>query len=204
MSLLKQCLTPARLKLIFLVSIAGSMLIANQQFKAAPVSGRIIEQIDVSDDIHRSEINIRFSFPLRYESHFPKQQGKNIRINFRPIAISALDLDALFKRESMVPHKTDLVPLESVVFESDTLGDEQTNLGQLTDIERRQKEEELRTESNFYLILSFSRNVAFAVEQGSDFRSIVVYVCEQHFSQKNKQCEDYQPRQRQEVQDVQE
>ncbi len=181
-----------RVFLLLLIFFCGSVFILNNQFKAAPVSGRILESIEVEDDIHRSQVKIQFSFPIRYESHFPKKDAKTVRINFRPMTISAVDLDALFQRESVIPHRTDLVPLESVVFEAETLGNEQTNLGNLSASERKQKEEELRTESDFYLILSFSRHVAFAVEQGSDFRSIVVYVCEHAFSEQEKICEDYQ------------
>lgn len=168
-----------------------NLWVFNSKFIAAPVSDRIIESVTVLDDIHRSEVKINFSFPLRYENHFPKVKGREIRVNFRPMAISNVDLDALYKREAMVPENTELVPLELVVFESESSGNPLAGLGGFTEGERRQKEEDMRTEDDFYLILSFKREVVFGVHQGSDFRSIVVFVCEKEFSEELKQCLDY-------------
>lgn len=127
-----------------------------------------MENITVVDDIHRSEVRINFSFPLRYENHFPKKKGKEIRVNFRPMTISRVDFDALYKREAVVPEKTELVPLELVVFESESAGNSLTDSGGFTEGERRKKEKAMRTEDEFYLILSFERDVAVGIHQGSN------------------------------------
>jgi|GEM_PF-5532885 len=191
---------------------------------AAPVSDRILESVDIMDDIDRSEVTIKFSFPFRYDSHFPKEKGDELRINLRPINVSQVDADALLRRESLIPRQTDLVPLESVVYEgnfssnplgTDTfneavdrrleirLSDIQDELDALSEAEklRRISEErrkivndlnlEIRDPSDKTLYLNFGYEVAFGVEQGGDFRSIVVYVCDQEYSHKLKRCLDY-------------
>lgn len=133
---------------------------------AAPVSDRVIESVDIIDDIHRSEVTINFSFLLRYEKHFPLHKGTELRIRLQPLVVPTVDLDAVFERESVVPRQTELVPLEEVVYEGDFSAD------------------------GLYVHLSFGTAVAFGVQQGSDFRSIVVYVCEREYSNKLKRCLD--------------
>jgi hypothetical protein len=184
-------ITKYKVVLFVLVLTAINLWVYNKKFIAAPVSGRIMESISIVDDIHRSEVRINFSFPLRYENHFPKIKGKEIRVNFRPMTISELDFDALYQREAIGPEKTELVPLELVVFESEFLGSSLTGTGGFTENERRKKEKAMRTEDDFYLVLSFEREVVFGIHQGSDFRSIVIFVCEKEFSEESKQCLDY-------------
>ncbi len=133
---------------------------------SAPVRGRIIESVDVRDDGHRSEITIRFTFPLRYEHHFPLYEGDLLRISLLPLAVAEVDVGALFKRESAVPRPVGLAPLLEVVYEGD-FSAQGTNL-----------------------YLYFSREVAFDVVQGADFRSIVVYVRKQEISTEGKHCQD--------------
>lgn len=127
---------------------------------------RIIESVEIIDDIHRSQVTIKFSFPIRYEKHFPLHKGNELRIRLLPLVVPTVDLDAVFSRESVAPRQTELVPLEEVVYEGDFSAD------------------------GFYVQLSFITAVAFDVEQGTDFRSIVVYVCEQEYSNKLKRCLD--------------
>ena len=136
------------------------------QLIAAPVKDRVIESVDVVDDIHRSEVSINFSFPVRYLKHFPLHKGKELRIRLRPLVVPQVDLDAVFERESMVPHHTELAPLYEVVYEGDF------------------------TPEGFYVYLTFNNEMAFGVEQGSNFRSIIVYVCKHEYSNKLKRCLD--------------
>jgi len=149
-----------------LLSLCALIVLYVAHLLAAPVSDRVIESVDIFDDIHRSEVTINFSFPLRYEKYFPLHKGKELRIRLSPLVVAQVDSDAVFERESVVPRQTELVPLYEVVYEGDFPAD------------------------GLYLNLSFSKEVAFYVEQGSNFRSIVVYVCEQEFSRKLKRCLD--------------
>lgn len=149
------------------ISIYALMVLYITNIIAAPVTDRVLKSVDIIDDIHRSEVTIKFTFPVRYVSHFPLHKGDELRIRIRPLAVAQVDRDAVFKRESIVPRQTELVPLEEVVYEGDFAPE------------------------GLFLNLSFGFEVAFGVEQGADFRSIVVYVCEQEFSKKLKQCLDF-------------
>jgi len=136
------------------------------QLIAAPVKDRVIESVDIVDDIHRSDVSINFSFPVRYMKHFPLYKGKELRIQLRPLVVAPVDTDAVFEREAIVPQQTELVPLYEVVYEGDFSAD------------------------GFYVHLSFDTDMVFGVEQGTDFRSIVVHVCQTEYSNKLKYCLD--------------
>ena len=184
-------ITQSKVLLLAIILFVSNMWLFKDKFIAAPVSDRVIKNVEVVDDIHRSQVTINFSFPLRYESHFPIGKGQEIRINFRPLTISRLDLDALFRRESVFPQQTDLVPLERVTFESEFIDNPSTGLGGFSEPEARRREQQLNREKDFYVMLSFAQNVAFGVYQGKDFRSIIVYVCEKEFSRELQRCADY-------------
>ncbi len=154
-------------KILLILSLSVSIVVYMTHLIAAPVSDRVIESVDTTDDIRRSEVSINFSFPVRYEKHFPLHKGKELRIRLRPLLVDPVDQEAVFERESVVPTRTELVPLYEVVYEGDFAAD------------------------GFYVHLSFDHEVAFGVGQGENFRSIVVYVCEQEYSTKLERCLDY-------------
>jgi hypothetical protein len=99
----------------------------------------------------QSVIEVRFSFPLRYKSHFPQQSGEALRISLHPVRIPSSDLNAAFQREGVVPRQAEDVALDEVIYEGDS-------------------------EGGPYLILHFTRPVSYEVIPGSDYRSISVVV----------------------------
>ena len=153
-------------KLLLLILLLAVALYSMAQLIAAPVKDRVIQSIEVTDDVHRSEVHINFSFPVKYIKHFPLYKGKELRIQLRPLMIPLVDNDAVYGREVIVPQQTELVSLYEVVYEGDFSAD------------------------GFYIHLSFNDEVVFGVEQGADFRSIVVYVCQQKYSDTLKYCLD--------------
>jgi len=156
-----------RKRILLILSFCVSVVLCNiTQLNAAPVADRVIEGVDVFDDIHRSEVSINFTFPVRYIKHFPLYKGKELRIRVAPLVVAPVDEDAVFERENVVPQQTELVPLYEVVYEGDFDAD------------------------GFYVHLSFNDDVVFGVEQGANFRSVVVYVCQEKYSAELKQCQD--------------
>ena len=132
----------------FMIVGLTATVVPPSRARAEPVRQRVLDEIDVRGDDACSIIRVSFNFPVRYMSHFPLEKGAELRIQLQPIAVSTEDLDALFKRESLVPTKfDDRVPLREVVYEGDSPGAR-------------------------YLTLRFDRSVSFGAGQGPDFRSL--------------------------------
>jgi hypothetical protein len=88
---------------------------------------------------------------VRYIRHFPYESGEELRIKILLFDVNRDNREAFFSRETLVPFDSKDLPLNEVVYEGDT-------------------------ESGPYLTLFFSRRVDFGVQQGTDSRSIVVYI----------------------------
>ncbi len=112
--------------------------------------GRVIEELRVSGDDACMQVSVGFSFPVRYVKHFPESRGEELRIYLAPIVVDPLDRDEVSRREALRPdHYDDRVPLIEAVYEGDVVG------GRI-------------------LTLLFSRAVTYRVNQGADFRSLLV------------------------------
>lgn len=131
------------------VAAAGVVLIASGAL-GERVGGRVIEELSVSGDDACMRVRVGFSFPIRYVKHFPESFGEELRIYLAPIAIDPLGREEVSRRESLRPDRyDDRVPLIEAVYEGDVVG------GRI-------------------LTLRFSRAVTYRVDQGGDFRSLVV------------------------------
>lgn len=135
------------------ILLALSVVLFAQLVDSEPVRKKILDSLDVHETDALTTVRISLTTRVRYDNHFPYESGKELRIRITPFGISADDLNALFKRETLVPLEQDDLPLEEVVFEGDI-------------------------EGGPYITLFFSRCVDFWVEQGRDSRSIVVYLDE--------------------------
>lgn len=135
------------------VLLALAVLLFAQLVDSEPVRKKILDRLDVHETDAVTTVRISLTTRVRYDSHFPYESGKELRIRITPFGISADDLKALFKRETLVPYEHEDLPLDEVVYEGDI-------------------------EGGPYLTLFFNRCVDFWVEQGRDSRSIVVYVDE--------------------------
>lgn len=116
--------------------------------QAQPTGGTIMTNVSLFRSQSCTTVNVAFSIPIRYVSHFPQIQGKEVRIRLKPIAAGSIEASALFKREGFSPVNA-VTPLENVVYEGDMAGGP-------------------------YLSLQFSHNVDFTVVQGRDFRSMAI------------------------------
>jgi hypothetical protein len=143
---------PGRKAAVGILLVVGVVLFA-QLVVSEPVRKKILDSLDVQETDALTTVRISLTTRVRYDSHFPYESGKELRIRITPFGISADDLNALYKRETLVPFDQEDLPLEEVVYEGDI-------------------------EGGPYITLFFSRCVDFWVEQGRDSRSIVVYLDE--------------------------
>jgi hypothetical protein len=135
---------------IWIITFLG-LLLHSSDLIAQPVRDRILGDLVVSKHDGGGEIQVGFTFPVRYVKHFPYESGDELRVQVEPIAISRSDKDALFKRESIKPPRNGIPDLLEVIYEGDVV-------------------------EGPFVTLVFRRPVAFKVEQGADFRSLTITV----------------------------
>lgn len=124
-----------------------------QLVESEPVRKKILDRLEVYEDEAVNTLRISLTTRVRYDRHFPYESGQELRIKITPFDISRDNAAAIFERETLVPSSNEDLPLIEVVYEGDI-------------------------EGGPYLTLFFSRRVEFWVEQGSDSRSILVYIGE--------------------------
>ena len=130
------------------VLIAVFMLcVQSTPVEAQPVAGRVLDGVKISEQADKVEVSVEFNFPVRYISHFPDEAGKELRIQLQPISVSADDLEALTKRESITPEKTNPANITEIIYEGDI-------------------------SSGLFLTLFFREKTDFSVRQGADYRSL--------------------------------
>lgn len=116
---------------------------------APPVRDKVLEEVQIVRSDGNVIIEVHFSFPMRYLSHFPQESGESLRIRLRPVRVPSSDANAVFRREGVVPRYADTVAVDEVIYEGDAPG------GPL-------------------LTLNFTRPVSYRVIAGSDYRSISI------------------------------
>lgn len=115
-------------------------------------SGRLFNEVKISEFQGCYYICIQFDYPMRYMNHFPFDQGKELRIELQPIDAIRSDVPALFRVEAAsLPE--DHFPLSEVVWEG-LMG------------------------NSFYLTVHFQKEETYSVSQCSNFRGILVSVPE--------------------------
>ena len=138
---------------MILVLTAGLTFI--RQVDGQPVRGRIIADVSAVDQADKTDLNIVFTYPIRYVRHFPEDYGDTVEIQLKAIMVSEIDADLLRRRESVRLPQTSTVPLLDISYEGDLPGGP-------------------------YMTIRFIAPVSFAVRQGSDFRSLTVSVFNNH------------------------
>lgn len=111
----------------------------------------VIDDVTITEEFDCTRIAVKFSFPVRYVNHFPGGSGEDLRIQLEPIITRALDSEGLFSREEPLLPPGAFDPLVELVYEG-------------------------KIDGGPYLTLYFDREMEFKVEQGADFRSILVTV----------------------------
>jgi len=118
---------------------------------AQPVTNRILDDVRVQSGDKTADIEVHFTFPVRYVTHFPEKSGDTLQIQLQPIAISAVDRLAVHRRESSRLPRHSGLPLLDISYEGDLAGGP-------------------------YLTIRFLEPVQFTVHQDTDFRTISVHV----------------------------
>ena len=98
-------------------------------------------------------LEVELTFPFRYQSHFPPETGNELRIRISPVRVPASDLDAVFRREGLVPPDADTAAIDEVIYEGDAVGGP-------------------------YLTVRFTQPVRYQVIPGGDYRSLSIVIQE--------------------------
>lgn len=133
-------------------AVALALLVSSPGAAAAQGDRHLVlEDVEITEEFDCSTIRVSFTLPVRYVRHFPYEKGDDLRVELQPLTPPAGDKEALFQRESYRPPSNEVAGLQEVVYEGNV-------------------------EGGPYLSLYFSREAAFRVGQGADFRSIVIAV----------------------------
>jgi len=144
-------LTRYIVKHFFLTTVCIALSI-NLTAHAQPAGNRAIENTEVAHQNGCSIITVTFVFPVQYLSNFPKEKGNELRVQLSPLVTSQSNITAEFSDEAVRLMDDIDVPLTRFEYVG------------------------AHSAENPYLWLTFSESVYFKVEQGSDFRSLVLYL----------------------------
>jgi hypothetical protein len=136
---------------LFLVALV--LLTAGWVISAQPARDKIIDSALLGVVDGHVVLQVKLTFPFRYQSHFPQETGEELRIRLTPVRIPPSDLNAVFRRESIVPPSADTVAIDEVVYEGDAAGGP-------------------------YLTVRFTQRVRYQVIQGGDYRSLNIVIQE--------------------------
>lgn len=136
------------LPLAFLVLIGG-LLIPAPAPRAQPVRDRVLEEVTVTRSEDAYLVRVAFSFPVRYQSHFPEQEGDELRVLMTPAVVGPTEEEAVYERESV--RLSGDGPAYEVIWEGDAPGGP-------------------------FLTVLFREPVLFSVQPGRDFRSLTISV----------------------------
>lgn len=137
---------PIRVTLVLLVALTLSA-----PAQAQPSRDRILGDLTFSEHSEYIDIQIELTFPVRYLRHFPAEKGDEIRIQLKPIAIGSAEREGLFKREGVTADESNPADVTEIVYEGANI-------------------------TGLSLTVYFSQERTFSVEQGNDYRSILVRV----------------------------
>lgn len=135
------------------ILISGSLLLVMLAFvgiaKAQPIGEGLMSDLDIYSGAEcEPEIAVvNMNIPVRYISHFPRREGRQVRIRIRPLVVSEFDRDMLDERESRAPAFRRTTLLREATYEGDISGGP-------------------------FLSLRFQSNAYFQIFQGPDYRSI--------------------------------
>jgi hypothetical protein len=134
-----------------LMAVCFAFLLASH-VQAQPAGNRAVDNTEVENINGCSIITVTFVFPVQYLSHFPKSQGKELRVQFSPLITGQSNIPAEISNEAIRLMDDVEVPITRFEY----------NGGQFSE--------------NPSLWLVFSEPVYFKVEQGTDFRSLILYL----------------------------
>jgi hypothetical protein len=134
--------------------LAFFLLLSSPMLQAQPVTGRVLDDVRGGFEGGSAQLVIRFNFPMRYVTHSPVREGRNLRIQMQFLPIPNLDTAALARRETFgVAVRLDGITV-GVVYDG--------------------------RDSGPSLDIQFSRSVAYQIVQGQDFRSLIITLPDVH------------------------
>jgi hypothetical protein len=136
----------------FLITIVCCVLLINSVAQAQPAGNRAIEDTEVEQQNGCTIITVTFVFPVQYLSNFPKAEGKELRVQFSPLVTGQSNIAAEISNEAIRLMDDVDVPITRFEYVGGNFS------------------------VNPYLWLIFSESVHFKVVQGSDFRSLKLYL----------------------------
>ncbi|RIK94505.1 MAG: hypothetical protein DCC71_23630 [Proteobacteria bacterium] len=139
------------LRRIALLGVALSIACAALATHAEIGAPRVLDGFEIERGATDWEVHVRFHTPVRYLRHAPGRRGDTLEIQIVPIHVSPTDAPVFAYEESLAAPAGAPIPLRAVSYEG------------------------LRGAGRF-LVLRFTRPVAYGVRPGADFRSIVVSV----------------------------
>jgi hypothetical protein len=120
--------------------------------RAERAGGRILTDLTIGGSDACVEVRVTFALPVHAIKHFPETYGDEVRVQVGPAQATGSDVEALSQREAIrAAEFDDRVPLDEVFYEGDIAGGP-------------------------FLTFRFTRPVTFHVDQGDDFRSLVLYL----------------------------
>lgn len=125
---------------------------------AEPVLDRALSGASVFEDLNCSIIRVGFNFRVRYQNHFPSDNGRELRIIVRAIDRDVAAAQIRVKREAARPPKLRQASITSI-------------------------ELEVGRADGLTLFVNFARPVNYKVAQGTDFTSVIIAVAGQPPSQ---------------------
>lgn len=118
---------------------------------AEPVIDRVFSSADVFEKKGCAIVRLGFNFRVRYVSHFPLENGTDVRIAFRAIDPEIAKAQILTRQESLRAPQSKTAAIKSIEFEAS----KGTGLS---------------------VLVTFEHRVNFKVAQGGDFESLVIAV----------------------------
>ena len=146
-------MTAQALRLRAVVRLLGLALFGCIAARAglADTPQRVLEAIEMRERDGGVEVIVRFMTPVRYLRHAPANQGDTLQVQVQPVRLAPQDAPLFASQEVLAAPPDSPVPLIEVSYEG-------------------------RRDTGRYLVLRFSKIVDYEVQQGSDFRSLVVIV----------------------------
>jgi hypothetical protein len=116
---------------------------------AQPVAQDVLDDVLISSSEYAGIIKIKFRMPVRYLSHYPKQLGREIRVQVDVVNILK-NSSSGNERESITPQERKRFGLDEVVYEKEG--------------------------KSHYLTLFFNKEVSFEVIQDASYRSLTFVI----------------------------
>ena len=141
----------ARHGAVCLLTVGLFVAVAQSPARAEPVTDRILAGHQVVTQAGCVLVKINFNVRMRYASHFPQDQGSDLRIVVRPIDPAQAAAAIVTRRESLRPPEGVSTHIKSIEFEAARADSPVVNI-------------------------QFDAPVVYKVAGGADFQSIVIAV----------------------------